>query len=419
MDGTRCNNIMSLLIPWLMGLLPTSYTVSELSLFAARIFVLLGAFFIPISTSAMHVALGCACGITLLFGHCNKLVKSREPLVFLLAGLAALSLIGMLYSDALYSYQLKAFSKYTKFLLLLCLIPCFTDKDWRMFCLFSFAVGLTVTLVFALAKALGFSHFNMRFGPVAMFKDHIHTGLFLALLAYILAHESTMQPKLRGLFITLALLASFTTLMLLDSRTGYIIFILLLALFCWQKASLRGLAIATTIGISLLCLCYTLSPFARDAMHGVVQETQAYLDGREDSSTALRLSFAHKSLHIMREHPLTGLGTGGFTLPEDHVKQGVFADNPHNEFFNAGVQFGIIGILWLLAIFYFAWRLSFRLDRRLNRWLQGIVLAIAIGSLGNSWLMDTTEGHLFAFFVAIALGYTLEQSLYKPLKPQS
>jgi O-antigen ligase len=125
-------------------------------------------------------------------------------------------------------------------------------------------------------------------------------------------------------------------------------------------------------------------------------------------SNQQRLDFYRASLAIVQEHPLLGVGTGGFTRAYADKTRGTDAfqtRNPHNEYLHMAVQLGLAGLATLLYLFWQHWRESARLASPLECHLaRGLVLAIATGCLFNSLLLDHTEGLLYAWLTGMLFG---------------
>jgi O-antigen ligase len=122
-------------------------------------------------------------------------------------------------------------------------------------------------------------------------------------------------------------------------------------------------------------------------------------------AVGLRMEFYRNSLAIVRDHPLAGVGTGGFPQAYAQRARGtgmVPTHNPHNEYLLIAVQTGVIGLLLLLNLFWQQWRLAPRLAAPLETHVaRGLVLTIAAGCLFNSMLLDHTEGLLFAWLTGL------------------
>jgi O-antigen ligase len=76
-------------------------------------------------------------------------------------------------------------------------------------------------------------------------------------------------------------------------------------------------------------------------------------------------------------------------------------DNPHNEYLFITVQSGLVGgglfIALLLSLLFH----SARLPSPRRYLLQGVVVAMAVGCLMNSFLFDSHQGHFFAIIAAV------------------
>lgn len=117
----------------------------------------------------------------------------------------------------------------------------------------------------------------------------------------------------------------------------------------------------------------------------VHSEISQYKQGSFATSVGLRLEFSHNSFELLKKHPWLGTGTGSFAqdyLSVSPHKQ--FAtQNPHNEYLNIAVQFGLLGIVILLTLFFVhAWA-SFRLQGLHQYFAQAVLVCIAVGSLFN------------------------------------
>ena len=62
----------------------------------------------------------------------------------------------------------------------------------------------------------------------------------------------------------------------------------------------------------------------------------------------------------------------------------------------------MLGLVMLLLLFGIPIWYSRFLPEELQYIVRGTVLSIALGCLANSWLLDTTEGHFYAYFIVLA-----------------
>ncbi|MGH8623536.1 MAG: O-antigen ligase family protein, partial [Burkholderiales bacterium] len=121
--------------------------------------------------------------------------------------------------------------------------------------------------------------------------------------------------------------------------------------------------------------------------------------------TGQRLEFYRVSLEIVKDRPLLGHGTGSFASAYAEKMKGqraLLTRNPHNEYLHLMVQLGLAGLAALLYLFWTHWRSTPRLPTPTERHLaRGLVLTMAVGCLFNSWLMDHTEGLLYAWLAGL------------------
>src|SRR5262249_8397884 len=126
------------------------------------------------------------------------------------------------------------------------------------------------------------------------------------------------------------------------------------------------------------------------------------------TSTGLRLEFYRNTLEIIRDHPLLGVGTGGFPKAYADRLQDARAErtrNPHNEYLHITAQTGLLGLAALLWLFLLQWITAPWLAAPFEQHLaRALVLTIAIGCLFNSLLLDHTEGLMFAWLTAMLYG---------------
>jgi O-antigen ligase len=131
-------------------------------------------------------------------------------------------------------------------------------------------------------------------------------------------------------------------------------------------------------------------------------------DEASRTSTGLRLEFYRNTVAIIRDHPLLGVGTGGLPKAYADRVRGSGANearHPHNEYLHIAAQIGLPGLAVLLWLFVLQWCVAPRLDSPLERHLaRALVLTIATGCLFNSFLLDHTEGLLYAWLTAVLYG---------------
>jgi O-antigen ligase len=214
-----------------------------------------------------------------------------------------------------------------------------------------------------------------------------------------------------------ALLGAVNVLFMVQGRTGYLILMVLLGWFVWSSFARRmrqrgkdwGWRQEVLIVLAFVVLAiatYHLSSRLHERVEQVISDYQAWTpDHGKLTSTGQRLDFYSNTLHIVREHAWTGVGTGGFPAAFAQQIQGkdvMETNNPHNEYLMITVQTGVAGLALLLYLFYTQWRnapllpTSFEQDAA-----RGLVLAYMLNCALNSALMDHADGLFFAFMSAV------------------
>jgi O-antigen biosynthesis protein WbqV len=165
--------------------------------------------------------------------------------------------------------------------------------------------------------------------------------------------------------------------------------------------------------ILLAGLAWMASPQLRWTAATFVRDYQIYKELDQPTSIGTRLEFWQKSLRFFAEAPIIGHGTGSTRGLFEHAATGpkVLAGgqvigNPHNQTLNIAVQWGVVGVAVLYAMWWFH-LLLFRGDG-LVAWIGLLVVVQNIfTSLFNSHLFDFHEGWMYVLGVGIAGGIML------------
>lgn len=286
------------------------------------------------------------------------------------------------------------------------------------------AMGLTLLLSFMVGlKLLPVQHWMNAAATAdnpSIFHSHITQNNMMAFAVFLalLNLRAVVSRSARTAWGLFALLGTINVLFMVQGRTGYMILLVLLGWFAWSTLArymkMRGRAWGwrqgATVVLALLGLAmasYYASPRLHDRVNLVMAEYQAWQPNHGNNSTGLRLDFYYNTLQIVQQHPVFGVGTGGF--PAAFVKQTQGMDvlkthNPHNEYLMITVQTGVIGLVMLLYLFYTQWRCAQLLDTPFGQdAARGLVLAYLVNCLFNSPLLDHADGLFFAFMTAALL----------------
>lgn len=242
---------------------------------------------------------------------------------------------------------------------------------------------------------------------------------FAVFLALLNLRDATSRG-VRAAWGLFALLGTINVLFMVQGRTGYMILLVLLGWFSWLTLMRRmrrlgkawgwrhgaAVALALMVLMVLMVTAYQASPRLHGRIDQVVLEYQAWQPNHgKDTSTGQRLDFCYNTLQIIRQHPVFGVGTGGFSaaFARQAKDNGALpTHNPHNEYLMITAQTGLIGLVMLLYLFYTQWRCAPQLNTPFEQdAARGLVLAYVVNCLFNSPLLDHADGLFFAFMSAV------------------
>jgi O-antigen ligase len=178
-----------------------------------------------------------------------------------------------------------------------------------------------------------------------------------------------------------------------------IVFAMLLILSMRQWKTL--VAAAALTGVCLVGAYH----FSTGLQQRVAQTVAEARDWKPDVATHTsiggRLEFYHNTIAIIAEHPLLGVGTGGFREAYAARVQGSEmgeTHNPHNLYLLVTAQLGLAGFALLAFLIVEQWRYAARLTVADHTLLaRGVVLTLVVGGLFNSMIIDHTESLFLAW----------------------
>lgn len=374
-------------------------------------------FSIPISVALDNVLLAV---IALLWIAGGGLRQKIESIRANAVALAALALFGILAAGVFYGVfnpgdGRRYLSKYLDLLFIPVFIAYFQQARTRELALRWFCAAMILTFLVAELAALGLldgnALLNRHPGYPGAFRASITHGFLAAFAAFLfalLAWRERDWPR-RALFAVLALVAVKNVFLIAISRTAYVVLALLVLYFFFILYRKRGVAAAGLLLVALFAAFYGSSSDFRERVDTVVVESgnwQSRWPSRE--SVTVRQEWARESLGIVLDHPVLGTGTGSFPRVYAEAVAGrdlAPTQNPHNEYLLVAVQTGMVGLALLIHLFWQQLRLAQRLATPVEVHLaRGLVIAVAVGCLFNSFLLDHTEGLFFAWFTGLLYG---------------
>jgi O-antigen ligase len=371
-----------------------------------RILATLIGFAIPISIALTNILVPLAIVFLIIerqYKQQFQMLKLHPVAMFALL-FVALILLGFLYTPVSFTEAGLILDKYREFLYIPVFILIFRDSISRQWGLYAFLSAMLLTLI--LSYIMAFTGWEIGKGsgdnPEApyIFKTYITQSVLLALAAYFIAMQAWQERRWILPRAIVVLLIIYNIMFLSEGRTGYLVLFCLILLFCYQTYHLRGVIIGSIVLAILTVLAYQSSQVLKDRIDNISEGVQAYKQTETDTSIKMRLEFNENSLHLITQKPIFGHGTGSFSYEYQKLAQDKeikLTTNPHNEYLMIGVQWGVIGIALFVTLLYILWL-------KASLMAQGLVVTIAVGCLFNSFWLDSTEGHLFAYLIGVFYG---------------
>jgi len=243
------------------------------------------------------------------------------------------------------------------------------------------------------------------------FMTHITHGPFIAFAAYIslnrIIDKFLSKDYISYIYIFLFLALSINVF-ITGGRAGQIVYIILLFTTLVQNFGLKIkiLIIGMFLSLMIAISAYQYSGIFRDRADYVINELKAYEEtGNFQSSIGTRLLFLENSLSIIKNNFLLGVGTGDF--PQEYSRynkinspNGFESTNPHNMYLLQMAQFGIVGLLSLIAIYYYQIKCRIKDDKFLSNLGLGMMVYFLVINFSDSYLLGHFTSFQFTFFAA-------------------
>jgi O-antigen ligase len=358
------------------------------------------------------------------------LASLRRPASALPLAFVLLVLLGMLWSEGPPPDRMHQLSQVAKLLVLPLLIYHFARSS-RVMAVFtgfliSCAVLSLVSCLVALDPTLTAKLYFWReaSNPTSgiFVRNYIDQGQEFSLCAVALAYPAVTAwqegRNRKALWLAaLGLWLVINLLFVITSRTALVTMPIMLAVFALMHLRWR-------VALALLCGFVLLAVAAWSASHQLQETVGKFFTDygytsvqKNESGIGSRLIYWQKSLRFFAAAPLIGHGTGATrSLFEQTAEERVgtstmviVVSNPHNQTLNVAVQWGLVGVALLWAM-WLVHLLLFR-GEGLVAWI-GLLVVVQnmLSSLVNSHLFDFTEGWIYVLGVGVAAGVTLARA---------
>jgi O-antigen ligase len=387
----------------------------------ADIFVILIALSLPWSTSLVAIFAAALLVTMVPFLDVGAFLQSlKRPVCALPIAFFLLAVVGTLWSDAPWGARIYAVLPTVKLLMLPVLFYHFERSTRGMQVLLAFLVSCVLLTVMSWMVAFDP---GLALKPDATYgipvKNYIDQSQEFVLCAVALVYPvvtllRAKRIELAALLIAVALSFVVNMMFVSVSRTALVTMPALLAFFALLHLKWRSAVVIICVTTLMAGLAWVTSPQLRSKTATFLSDYEIYKEDNVATSIGLRLQFWQKSLRFFAEAPIFGHGTGSTrglferaAVGEAGRATAEVIGNPHNQTLNAAVQWGVIGI----AVLYAMWLRHLLLFRGegLVAWIGLLVVVQNIfTSLFNSHLFDFHEGWMYVLGVGVAGGMVLK-----------
>ncbi|KWV59547.1 ligase [Bradyrhizobium macuxiense] len=355
----------------------------------------------------------------------------KQPICAVPAALFGLALVGTLWSDAAWGARLYAVEPTAKLLVLPFLFYHFRRSTRGTWVFTAFLVSCTLLMIMSWLVLV---HPGLSLKPPGgergiFVKDYINQSQEFTLCAVALAYPIVMTLQARRIALAVLLIAialSFFANMafVVVSRTALVTVPIMFAVFALLHLRWRSIVLILCVTAAFAVVVWHTSPQLRRTAESFTREYELYKAHNSPTSIGLRLEFWRKSLGFFAEAPIIGHGTGATrglfervaTGGVDHAS-GEVIGNPHNQTLNVAVQWGMVGVVILYAM----WILHLLLFRGggLANWVGLLVVVQNVfTSLFNSHIFDFHEGWMYVLGVGVAGGMALKARSPASVEPE-
>jgi hypothetical protein len=389
----------------------------------ADTFAVLTAASLPWSTTLVSIFSACWLGSAALMMDYRVYLRSlREPICAFPLALLALAAVGTFWSDASWDARLWSLGQALKLLFLPGLFYHFQRSSRGNWVFAAFAISCAVLMLLSWIVWV-----DPRFKLTATANDGVPVKNYIDQTQEISLCLFAMVPFALTLLrerryvwaaLSIVVMAGFLANMVFVAfaRTALLYIPVMLLLFGYRFLSRRaGVLLLGGAAIVAASIWWT-SPFLRERVGVLSSEYEQYSRNNAVTSTGLRLEYWRKSVGFFMAAPLFGNGTGSTLQLFERAAQGqtgVAAEvirNPHNQTLNVAVQWGLLGVAILWAM-WLSHLLLFR-GEGLAAWIGLLVVGQnLVSSLANSHIFDFHAGWMYVLGVGVAGGMMLKQRL--------
>jgi O-antigen ligase len=343
----------------------------------------------------------------------------RQPVLIGLIPFAVVVVIATFHGPTSWPNALGALLGWRRLLLVPLAATVFDDAASRRLLCKVFVITCVVAALYSFVTVwLWLFLFNRP--PGILFHNYAVQGMALS-VAMIVCIATLVRPEFfvgdwmlgdrRIMAVVLAVIV-IDVVFVITGRSGYVSVVVMavavvtfLARGSWRAKALAGLAVLIAVAAMLVS-----SPHVRSRVEQGVREIESANQAAQPTSLGYRVIYGRNTLRMIQDHPLLGVGTGGFfdgyqpyAAGAEGWKGGGTAD-PHDQFLKILGEQGLIGFAAFL--FLIGRALTCPAPTPYREIAAAVLIGWCVTSLANSHFSTFVEGRLIFFWLGAMLADT-------------
>lgn len=207
-------------------------------------------------------------------------------------------------------------------------------------------------------------------------------------------------------FVRLTIIAmAFNMIFVMSGRTGYIVFLLAVAIEIYRMLPSRLRWISLLSPFILSAIFYSVSPIFHKRIAEIDTNTETYLKNETLSSEGERLDMWKQTASGILKKPILGYGIG--SMPDVYngedglIKSPV--TQPHQQYLFWWAEFGFVGLMIMLGFFFALIKDARKLDWRAASALQSVLAVLFVMGMFNCPFFGVGMGEFFFLEIAALL----------------
>lgn len=334
------------------------------------------AFFLPISKDISNIAFTIVIILFFVDGNIKNKLKFalKDKVVFSILIFVAVHMLWFLGTDY-YEYGIIKLS-YMKHYLSIIIIVTMVLREFVIKIISAFVLSMLFSEICSYFIFFDFIEpFNnaTKINPVPFMLNHTVYSVFLALSLGILLYN-LFEKELKNNYISKFIILFFSititfNILIISSRLGYILLfavIFSMTIILFRKYIFKTIILAIiTISIFYAIAYKNISNFEIRVNQAIQNTEQIFTEQDYTTSEGIRFGFYKYSLEVLKDSPIFGVGTGDhinyikdkivdykYSKPMLNILNIGENSNLHSDYFDVLVQFGLIGLVVFLNIFY-------------------------------------------------------------------